>query len=78
MVEHAPPAAPDFMDPNTWTTPAQGVIFDDGEPPPFGFHGGPVQPSAYVIAGLFKIGERLIVDVTRRPPPPPTAQGKAA
>jgi hypothetical protein len=46
------------------------VIFDDGEPPPFGFRGGPVRPSAYVIAGLFKIGDRLVADVIWQPLPP--------
>jgi hypothetical protein len=70
-------AAPDFMDPNSWAAPAQGVIFDDGEPPLLGFRGSPVQPSAYVVAGLFKIGNRLIADVICQPPPP-SAQKAAA
>ena len=65
------------MDPSTWAAPPKGVILDEGEPPPFGFRGGPVQPSAYVIAGLFKIGDRLVVDVVYQPPPP-SAQEAAA
>jgi hypothetical protein len=71
-VEQPPLAAvaPDFMDPSTWAALPQGVILDEGEPPPFGFRGGPVQPLAYVIAGLFKIGDRLVVDVICQPPPP--------
>jgi hypothetical protein len=65
------------MDPKTWTAPP-GVIEDDSEPPPlWDCRRLPKVPSPYVIAGLFRIGERLILDVARRPPPP-TAQGKAA
>ena len=70
-------AAPDFMDPSTWAAPPQGVILDDGEPPPFGFRGGPVQPSVYVIAGLFKIGDRPFVDVVCQPPSPSTKEAAA-
>jgi hypothetical protein len=65
------------MDPNSWALPTEGVIFDDGEPPPFGFRGGPVQPSAYVIAGLFKIGDRLVADVIHQPPPPSARKAAA-
>ena len=79
VVERPPErtAPPDFMDPSTWAAPPQGVILDEGEPPPFGFRGGPVQPSVYVVAGLFKIGDRLVAHVIHQPPPP-SAQEVAA
>jgi hypothetical protein len=69
----------DIMDPQTWAPPARRVIVDEGEPPPM-WHPArlPKAPSPYVIAGLFRTGERLILDVTRRSPPPPSAQGAAA
>jgi hypothetical protein len=76
---HPPEPEPAFMDPKTWM-PLSSVIEDDSEAPPtWGCRRLPKAPSPYVIAGLFKIGERLILDVAcRPPPPPPTAQGKAA
>jgi hypothetical protein len=71
------PPSSDLMNPKTWD-PAQGVIHDPGEPPLFGFRGGSDLPSPYVIAGLFKIGHRLVVDVFQPAPPPPGSQAKAA
>jgi hypothetical protein len=67
-----------FMDPETWEPPS-GVIEDDGEPPPLWEPPRTPAPSSpYVIAGLFRIGHRLVVDVVRPPAPPPDPQAKAA
>jgi hypothetical protein len=88
IVEYQPPdpepasASPEteasFMNPETWEPPP-GVIEDDGEPPPLWEPPRTPAPSSpYVIAGLFRIGHRLVVDVVRPPAPPPDPQAKAA
>ena len=71
------PPSSDLMDPRTWNL-AQGVILEDGEPPLFSFRGGPGPPSTFVITGLFRIGQRLIVDVVWLPTPPRSPQAEAA
>jgi hypothetical protein len=54
-----------------------GVIEDDGEPPLFGFRGQgpPLRP--YDLAGLYRCGCRLILDIVRLPRGSPDPEGFA-
>ena len=57
--------------------PSTGVIEDDGEPPLLGFRGQgpPLRP--YDLAGLYRCGWRLIIDIVRLPRGSPDPEGFA-